>query len=347
MGGSAPYAQMLTPDLSRLSLNRGADVGQRLMEFLVAEEVAKNSQCSHDDPKMQNENSNENCGVDGYLMFREVTADTETDGKVPPFYKPFDVKVDVVGSAGDPPLTKAERMQPIYGVTVKEKQEYMDNTQKQWMLHTFNKLCHGKILWERYAEELVDLSDWFLFATSATGKCKGQLFVGLANTPERKQKLGLPHQAGIWLAPCLYISLICAACYGTYMMEVAKKVAAKLQCKYIVLASLDTSASFYYALGYRFVRRDGEAVPEAAVESWSIKDEKGRTKFDLEHNPAPVAGGDGADDTPEPPGVDERGTTTGTEKRGREEDDITDNDRAAKQQNSGLLSLFTSALFSF
>ena len=92
---------------------------------------------------------------------------------------------------------------------------------------------------------------------------RGNIFVRLYDTSAAKIQDDMPYQ-GVFEKPYIFIILVCAAGtrgFGSYLMDMAYKLAYELGCSTVALSALPDPAGFYYGKhGFRFASRDGNII---------------------------------------------------------------------------------------
>ena len=136
---------------------------------------------------------------------------------------------------------------------------------------------YPEIGYELFGEELLLYTDWFYMdnptmttsqlACAAGCDALGMLFVKYLYSDEEKKKLHLPFE-GLFSGSYLYITLICASSgKGSTLLKVAEAVAAKLNCKSIVLSTMMTQATvaWYHKKEFQFCSRSPPTLSSQAV----------------------------------------------------------------------------------
>ena len=260
------------PNLSGLSFATDA----KLFEHVATRGGGKTRCIKHTEPIVtsDDEDSNVNCAVDGYLMFKAI--DRIEGAATPIDYSGKLVDLLVEGQAVQlQPLLKRAR-------AAADRKSEFQRRHTNWINRTFPIVCSRgsgllPVTWDDYGEELAKITEWY-FLDEAGGR--GHIFLQLLDTPQYKLKMHMP-TGGTFSGRYLYVALVCAAGgagYGKYLMKLAEAASRALGCDGIALASLSNSAGFYYSLGYKFVSKwDGVPLDVSAwTELVTLPD--GRTK---------------------------------------------------------------------
>lgn len=278
----------MLPSLCDLSLYT-QPVNATLFDQLIQKDGSKKSTCwfHSEDPAYEDEN--ENCAIEGYLMVKNDLPEPASGVNFS-----FGNDIEVETPEGLRPmralLNRESLQEQRYNELVKRHEYYMKNV--------FDKRCvrgetqdvdkegnpkfkNGKpvmrpfgITFENFKADLAKYTDWYFIdewpkppRTRNTEQeekphHRGHLFVRLYDTEEVKKQDAMPHD-GVCEAPYVFIILVCSSGskgFGTYLMDMAYKLAYKLGCKTIALASLSNAAGFYYKQGFRFASRGGEII---------------------------------------------------------------------------------------
>lgn len=245
----------MLPNLSALPLA----TGERLFQYVAMQGGGKSKCRTHTEPIVTNQDNDpeQNCAVDGYLMFKPMPDAVPI--KQYPFGKPIEVEVDGT-------LLKLEPLKKRSSSWIARKEEF-EIKHSDWIKNTFPLVCdRGEglqaVTWEGYGDELATITEWYFLDPSK----RGHLFVQLLNTPARKKRFHMP-SVGMFEGDYLYIALVCATGgqgYGKTLMKLAEGAAKALGCTGVALSSLSNSAGFYYSLGFSFVsKEDGKQVDVA------------------------------------------------------------------------------------
>ena len=246
----------MLPNLSRLSLVTNTMTG--LFEHVARSGGGKKGCITHSEDLTVklNENSDYNCAIDGYLMFKTLEGAADEGVADPRNYSGKEIAVQVEGATvALQPLMKRSN-------SWKDRKSTFKLLHSDWIDKTFPILCSrgpglGTVSWENYGDDLAKVTEWYFLDKDNQ---HGHLFLQLLDTPEYKQKMHMPAY-GAFEGRYLYVALVCAGGdtvgYGKYLMKVAEAACHALGCKGIALASLSNAAGFYYSLGFQFVSRVG------------------------------------------------------------------------------------------
>lgn len=240
---------MPLPDLSSLS------VEATLFDHLSKRGVGRDNCSRHVEPILNDEDENDNCAVEGYLMALNVK-DAEP---APGSYSGKAIEVEANGQS----WTLVPNMRRSSSSS--DKVARFERLHRDWTERVFPTVCYrgkdtGSVQWDDYGDDLMKFTEWYYLDDSQE---RGHLFVSFVNNKSRRDVLGLP-SVGVFASDFVYISLVCSVSgsgFGKQLMAVAYAAAQKLGSKSIVLSSLSNSAGFYYSLGYTFVSKwDGTEV---------------------------------------------------------------------------------------
>lgn len=292
----ASAANHVLPSLAGLSLAT-KDTDTTLFDHLIASKSAKSKECTEHEPqddgkqwdKMSNEEKGKFCLRDGYLMYKKVQspASVVPGGWDLPYYR--DQTVYGQSKNGREEEVRMQSMLRVAGNADGENRanQFMkDEGRSLNFEEMFDQRCatNDEIEWDEYKEELLNDSDWFF----VDDEDRGVLFVSVFDANEspqstgaggikgeqRKKSMGLPTE-GMFAERFLYLNLVCAnnrdnrqtrsrrkptEGFGAILMSATEALAKKLGCNLVVLATLQTSATYYYKREYRFAARDGTEV---------------------------------------------------------------------------------------
>ena len=309
----AAAADHVLPSLAGLSLAT-KDTDTTLFDHLIESKSAKSKECIEHTPQddseqwdqMSNEEKAKFCLRDGYLMYKEVQPEAYVvpEGFDLPYYN--DQTVNGQSKTGREEAVRMQSMLRVAGDAVgknRVNQFMKDEGRSLSFQKIFNQRCASNdgIDWNEYKEELLNDSDWFF----VDDENRGVLFVSVfdanqssndgINGETRKESMGLPTE-GMFAERFLYLNLVCAnnrdnrvgrarrkptEGFGAILMSATEALAKKLGCNLVVLATLETSANYYYKREYRFAARDGKEVD---VRQWEDTREgyKGQLLLDKE-----------------------------------------------------------------
>ena len=223
-----------------------------LLEKVITNKGAKNKKCA----------KKTECNIDGYYMFKKPPG--AVTGSQPIRGEAFTFE-----AAG-----RTVTMLPSLGLRsfLTKHSDWLDKG-------LFEKSCRDAIFFYDYDEkkdthygfagELLENTDWYLLdsGTHQGVPYASMLYVSLFDTQQSKIMAGMPHKTGLWKESYLFITLVCTSEGAPYpyngkaMMTIAEQFAARLGVDYVILASLETPALFYYKRGYRFVSwQSGEQI---------------------------------------------------------------------------------------
>lgn len=299
----AAAADHVLPSLAGLSLAT-KDTDTTLFDHLIDSKSAKSKECIEHTPQddgeqwdqMSNEEKAKFCLRDGYLMYKEVQPEAYVvpEGFDLPYYN--DQTVNGQSKTGREEAVRMQSMLRVAGDAVgknRVNQFMKDEGRSLSFQKIFNQRCASNdgIDWNEYKEELLNDSDWFF----VDDENRGVLFVSVfdanqssndgINGETRKESMGLPTE-GMFAKRFLYLNLVCAnnrdnrktrgrrkptEGFGAILMSATEALAKKLGCNLVVLATLETSANYYYKREYRFAARDGK---EINVRAWEGDDGK-------------------------------------------------------------------------
>ena len=292
----ASAADHVLPSLVGLSLGT-KNTDTTLFDHLIGRKSAKSKECTEHEPqdggkqwkKMSDVEKGQFCLRDGYLMYKEVKspASVVPGGWDLPYYS--DQTVHGHSEDGREEEVRMQSMLRVAGNVNGENRanKFMkDEGRSLNFKEMFDQRCatNDEIEWDEYKEELLNDSDWFF----VDDEDRGVLFVSVFDAnesdqstgaggikgEERKKSMGLPTE-GMFAKRFLYLNLVCAnnrdnrqtrsrrkptKGFGAILMSATEALAKKLGCNLVVLATLETSATYYYKREYRFAARDGEKV---------------------------------------------------------------------------------------
>lgn len=308
----ASAADHVLPSLASLSLGT-KDTDTTLFDHLMDSKSAKSKECTEHRPdggeqwdQMSDEEKAKFCLRDGYLMYKKVKPEAYVvpEGFELPYYN--DQTVEGQSKKGRKEAVRMQSMLRVAGNAVannRVNQFMKDEGRSLNFKKVFNQRCASNdgIDWDEYKEELLNDSDWFFL----DDENRGVLFVSVLDANQssndgiegktRKESMGLPTE-GMFAERFLYLNLVCAnnrdnrgsrarrkptEGFGAILMSATEALASKLGCNLVVLATLESSANFYYKHMYRFVARDGTEVD---VRQWedTRKEYEGQLLLDKE-----------------------------------------------------------------
>lgn len=260
----------MLPNTSALRLDGNVvPTDATVFEHLVERQTGKTKGCNKHQPRMPDPDKDkaayeraaeDNCAVDGYLMYKPVARDAAAAGALPKGSYLGRSLVVNMGEGFREVLVPMGRRST--STTSRLKKFWFDNS--KWVEGVFEPMCArgkdaqgndlGTVDWDAYKEELVASTDWYYLDPDE----RGQLFIQLLDTPEFKEAMHMP-TTGAFEGRYLYIALVCARAgtgFGLRLMAMAEAACRALGCTGVALATLSNSAEFYLSQGFEFMSRE-------------------------------------------------------------------------------------------
>lgn len=255
-----------------------------LFEYLIAHGGAKQPRCTQ--PGAPGDPDPRNCGTDGYLMIKQITANASVPTcptqvmamRRTSYELSFrDRTMCKLTSLLDGATSADQRWRKLHMMRQPDGSPSMTAFVDRLCIFDHDVTPPRGISFDDFGRELANWTDWF-YAEEG----RGSLFLRYV-TPTDAQRKHLPAVHGT--AGYLYIILVCAGKgtgMGQALVDIAERFGLLLGVTHIVLSALPHVLSYYWKLGYGFVTREGTLLDGRP---WVGTDSKGRPRLLPETRP--------------------------------------------------------------